>query len=79
MSAPWTQDQFPLIAEWLVVNQQPLNQVAMATTMSNFYVPLVYSSDPPAVSDAKLPRAGRAAFGGDGPAGAGLLTREPGR
>ena len=58
MSAPWTQDQLPLIAGWLSVNEQPLNQVAAATTMPGFYLPLIYSADPPSVADAKPPRVG---------------------
>lgn len=56
ISAPWTSEQLPLIDEWLAANGQPLNQIQVAVSRARFYVPLVYSTDPPGVADGKLPR-----------------------
>lgn len=38
---PWTRDECPLAAEWLAVNEKPLELIEAATKRSNFYSPLV--------------------------------------
>jgi len=37
----WTAREFPLLAEWLLVNQQPLNLVQQASQRPRYYSPLI--------------------------------------
>ena len=44
---PWTPREFPLLAEWLLVNQEPLKLVQQACQRPRYYAPLVSSDKEP--------------------------------
>ena len=51
---PWSRDQFPEIASWLVANEKPLAIVTEGAKRQEFFSPLVSSGEPPFMS-ASLP------------------------
>jgi hypothetical protein len=49
---PWSDDEFPIVAKWIAVNQKPLEIVVRATERPRYYFPLVSSQTdyPPVIS-----------------------------
>lgn len=50
IAQPWTAAEFPLVAQWLQANDKALAKVSKASKMSQFYLPLVSTRNPPMVS-----------------------------
>jgi hypothetical protein len=44
---PWTAEQYPMLAEWLGVNESVLDEIAAAKARSRFFIPAVSSTNPP--------------------------------
>ena len=53
--APWSAEQYPVIAAWLRANEKPLAMVVTATKLPRYYAPLISDSDPPLVFDMFFP------------------------
>lgn len=47
---PWSRDEFPLLAQWLEVNEKPLELVVRASRREHYYSPHIPDGDPPLVS-----------------------------
>ncbi len=58
LEAPWAGKDLPAVAGWLSENAAALDKVAAAAKRPRYYVPLVSTSDPPAVLDVLMPQLG---------------------
>ncbi len=55
MRAPWSAKDYPLVADWLKVNEKPLVLAVAASKRPRYYIPLLSLSKPPWMLDAFLP------------------------
>ena len=53
--APWSAEEFPVIAAWLEANEKPMALAIEATRRERFYLPLVCPSRPESVIDMETP------------------------
>lgn len=58
LNAPWSAKDYPLIAEWLKVNEKPLVLVVGASNRPGYYIPFLSTSKPPQIVDVLLPTLG---------------------
>lgn len=53
---PWAPDEYPMVAEWLSINAEPLRLIAEASSRPHFYEPILPSSQNlPALCSVALP------------------------
>ena len=45
LEAPWSKEQYPVVADWLAANEKPLGLIVEATTRPRYYSPLVAEED----------------------------------
>ncbi len=45
LKRPWSEDEFPVLAKWLAVNEEPLAKISAAARMDRFFVPFVVSGE----------------------------------
>ena len=50
ISAPWSEDDYPILAKWLDRNTPALDLLVAASKRTRYYVPIVSTSDPPRIS-----------------------------
>lgn len=54
LDRPWSREEFPEVAGWLDVNQEPLKRIAEASRRPRYYCPLVSGAGEPALISAQL-------------------------